>query len=68
MVRAVTEAVANERRDLLPTIAGLEEEIKLWKEVANEKAFWKDHGLTVAGISLVVGSIITSILFSTIPE
>jgi len=67
LVKAVTEAVANERRELLPIIAGLEEEAAQWKAEATP-SFWDEHGLAVAGVSLVVGSILTSVLFSVIPE
>lgn len=67
LVKAVTEAVANERRELLPIIAGLEEEAAQWKVEATP-SFWDEHGLAVAGVSLVVGSILTSVLFSVIPE
>jgi len=67
LVKAVMEAVANERKDLLPIIAGLEEEVAQWKAEAMP-SFWDEHGLAVAGVSLVMGSIVTSILFSFLQE
>lgn len=67
LVKAVMEAVANERKDLLPIIAGLEEEVAQWKSEAMP-SFWDEHGLAVAGVSLVIGSIVTSILFSFLQE
>ena len=68
LVRAVTEAVANERRDLLPVIASLEEEVAQWKAEAVKKSFWDQHGLAVAGGSLVAGSVIALILSGLLPE
>lgn len=68
LVRAVTEAVANERRDLLPVIASLEEEVAQWKSEAIKQSFWDQHGLAVAGGSLVAGSVIALILSGLLPE
>ena len=68
LVRAVTEAVANERRELLPVIAGLEEEVAQWKAEAIKKSFWDEYGLAVAGGSLIAGSLVAVIMAGIFPE
>lgn len=68
LVRAVTEAVANERRELLPVIAGLEEEVVQWKAEAIKKSFWDEYGLAVAGGSLIAGSLVAVIMAGIFPE
>ena len=68
LVRAVTEAVANERRDLLPVIASLEEEVAQWKAEAAKKSFWDEYGLAMAGGGLVAGSVVALILSGLLPE
>ena len=68
LVRAVTEAVANERRELLPVIAGVEEEVAQWKAEAIKKSFWDEYGLAVAGGSLIAGSLVAVIMAGIFPE
>ena len=68
LVKAVTEAVANERRELLPIIAGLEEEVAQWKAEAIKKSFWDEYGLAVAGGSLIAGSLVAVIMAGIFPE
>ena len=68
LVRAVTEAVASERRELLPVIAGLEEEVAQWKAEAIKKSFWDEYGLAVAGGSLIAGSLVAVIMAGIFPE
>lgn len=68
LVRAVTEAVANERKDLLPIIAGLEEEVLQWKAEANKKSFWDEYGLAIAGGSLIAGGLAAVIMAGIFPE